>query len=308
MTTETFDFHVAQLEYVKVAMVKITDPLFRPDAKTVALVTTLLGDAETAQTAILAKLTELNIARGDMEMAHGPAHDGCVAAYACMKSCYRNDQKVLPAIRRVVKSDQTVRETLSRLKQLAQVWSKLPSVPGTTDPFMVGNLTYLGFVDLRDVLKTKVTAYNTANADFQSQLDAFREFDGEIASFVTAALVQGRSIYKPGTPQRGYIDAIPTEPSSQPPAQALITLAESPDAGEVHLEFTAEHATSFQVWHKGPSDPAFVLVAEALLPGKYDTAGLAAGAQEYQIVGVNSRGEGAASVPGTVNVAAVAVA
>ena len=45
-----------------------------------------------------------------------------------------------------------------------------------------------------------------------------------------------------------------------------------------------------------------------MLPGKYDTAGLAAGAQEYQIVGVNSRGEGAASVPGTVNVAAVAVA
>lgn len=308
MTTETFDFHVNQLEYVKVAMVKITDPFFRPDAKTVALVTIILGDAETAQGAILAKFTDLNLARGDMETTHATAHQACVAGYACMKSCYRRDSKVLPAIRRVVKQDQTVRETISRMRQLAQVWTKLPSVPGTTDPFVIGNLTYLGFVDLRESLKTKVTAYNTANADFQSQLDEFHEFDEEIASFVTAALVQGRATYAPGTPQRGYIDAIPTEPATQPPVQALITLADSPDAGEVHLAFEAEHATSFQVWHKGPGDAAFVLVAETLLPGVYDTAGLVAGAHQYQIVGVNSRGEGPASLPSTVEVEAEAVA
>ncbi len=308
MTTETFDFHVTQLEYVKVAMQKIIAPVFRPDAITVALVTTMLADAEDAQTAILAKLADLSIARGDLEVAHEAGHDGCVAAYACMKSCYRKDRKVLPAIRRVVKSDQTLRETLSRLKQLGQVWSKLPSVPGTSDPFVVGDLTYLGFIDLRDVLKTKVTTYTTANADFQSQVDAFREFDEEIASFVTASLVQGRATSKPGTPQRGYIDAIPTEQSAQPPVQAIITLAESPDVGEVHLEFNAERATSFQVWHKGPGDAQFTLVAETLLPGEYDTAGLSAGTHEYQIVGMNSRGEGPVSVPSTVNVAAEAVA
>jgi hypothetical protein len=92
------------------------------------------------------------------------------------------------------------------------------------------------------------------------------------------------------------------------PAQAVITQAESPDAGEVHLEFTADHATSFQVWHKGPGEAQFVLVAEPLLPGEYDTAGLPVGAHEYQIVGVNSCGEGPASLPSTVNVAAEAVA
>lgn len=308
MTTETFDFHVTQLDYVKVAMVKITAPVFRPDAKTVAQVTTLLGDAATARTAILAKLTDLNLARGDMETAHEAAHQACVSAYACMKSCYRNDNMSLSAIRRVVKTDQTVTETLSRMEQLIQVWSKLPSVPGTTDPFVVGTLTYLGFVDLRDVLQTKADVYKGANGDFSSQQDAFREFDLKLASFVTAALVQGRNIYRPGTAQRGYIDAIPVEPSTQVPDQAVITVAESVEPGEVHLAFTAEHATSFQVWHKGPGEAVFVLVAETLLPGVYDTAGLAAGAHEYQIVGVNSRGEGPVSLPSTVEVEAEAVA
>jgi len=308
MTTETFDFHVTQLEYVKVAMVKITSPVFRPDAKPVAYVTTLLADAVTQRTAILAKLTDLNLARGDMEAVHETAHDACVSAYACMKSCYRNDHMVLSAVRRVVKQDQSVAETLARMAQLIQVWVKLPSVPGTEDPFVVGTLTYLGFVGLYDTLKAKVDAFTTANGDFSSQQDAFREFDLKIASFVTAALVQGRNIYKAGTAQRGYIDAIPTEPSTQAPDQAIITVAQSPDAGEVHLEFTAEHATSFQVWHKGPGESVFVLVAESLLPGEYDTAGLPAGAHEYQIVGVNSRGEGPVSLPGTVEVEAEAVA
>ncbi len=308
MTTETFDFHVTQCDYVKLAMVKITSPVFRPDAKTVAQVTTLLGEADTARVAILAKVTDLNLARGDMETAHEKGHQACVASYACMKSCYRNDHKTLSAIRRVVKTDQTVSETLARMEQLIQVWSKLPSVPGTSDPFVVGDLTYLGFVDLRDVLRVKVAAFNTADGDFSSQQDAFREFDQKLASFVTAALVQGRNIYKAGTPQRGYIDAIPTEPSTQAPNQAVITVAESVEPGEVHLEFTADHATSFQVWHKGPGEAVFVLVAETLLPGEYDTAGLAAGAHEYQIVGVNSRGEGPVSLPSTVEVEAEAVA
>ena len=57
--------------------------------------------------------------------------------------------------------------------------------------------------------------------------------------------------------QRG---AVPTDPSTQKPAQAEITVAESPAEGVVELEFDATHATSFQVWLKAPGEAQFVLV------------------------------------------------
>ena len=88
----------------------------------------------------------------------------------------------------------------------------------------------------------------------------------------------------------------------------MITLAESPAAGQARLQFSAAHATSFQVWHKGASDAAFTLAATVLLPGDYATAGLPAGAHHYQVVGVNSRGEGVASEPAAINVPVAAAA
>ena len=121
--------------------------------------------------------------------------------------------------------------------------------------------------------------------------------------FIGGALTQGRAQFAEGTPARQVIDGIPTEPTAQAPAQAVITAATSPAIGAVHLTFTADHATSFQVWHKGPGEVVFAQVAEVLAPGVSDVTGLAAGAHEYQIVGENSRGDGAASLPGTVTVA-----
>ena len=101
---------------------------------------------------------------------------------------------------------------------------------------------------------------------------------------------------------------MPTDPSTQKPAQAEITVAESPAEGVVELEFDATHATSFQVWLKAPGEAQFVLVGDSIRPGSFSAIGLTAGNYEYQIVGVNSRGEGPASATATVSVVAVAVA
>ena len=65
--------------------------------------------------------------------------------------------------------------------------------------------------------------------------------------FVTAALAQGRANYPESTEGRSYIDAIPTQPATQSPGPAVITIATSPAPEAVHLEFDAPHATSFQV-------------------------------------------------------------
>ena len=97
------------------------------------------------------------------------------------------------------------------------------------------------------------------------------------------------------------------------PEQAQISAAESPAAGSVHLRFDAPGATSFQVWHKGPGGAQFAQVDEVLRPGpgqpaEYFKSGLAGGSHQYEIVGGNSRGEGPASEPVAVSVAAAAAA
>jgi hypothetical protein len=97
-------------------------------------------------------------------------------------------------------------------------------------------------------------------------------------------------------------------PATQPPEPAEITSAESPAAGAAQLAFDAKHATSFKVWHKGPGEKEFKEVADVLSPGEYSATGLPAGAHEYFVEGVNSRGTGEASAVVTINVAAQAVA
>jgi hypothetical protein len=76
----------------------------------------------------------------------------------------------------------------------------------------------------------------------------------------------------------------------------------------VHLQFDAEHATSFQVWHKGPGEAQFTQVGDSIRPGDYETFGLPAGNHEYKVAGVNSRGEGPASEVASISVAVAAVA
>lgn len=308
MKFETFDFRVTQLGYVKVAVENITDPVFRPDGRNAAAVTVLQTQAATAKADLLVKFDALNTARAALDTSRKAGHDACVAVYACMKSCYRSDATALPAIKRLPKSGSTAAQTLNRMTAIAQRWAQLPAVPGTSDPFIVGALTKAGFDALLADLQAKWNAYQTADGQFRSQQDAFGQKSGEIGAFVTAALTQGRALYKPGTPQRGYIDAIPTEPAQQEPAQAIISLAESQSAGSAHLQFDATRATSFQVWRKGPADAQFALAEEVLRPGpeqpgEYFKSGLAGGQHLFQIVGVNSQGEGPASEPATLAVA-----
>ena len=123
--------------------------------------------------------------------------------------------------------------------------------------------------------------------------------------FVLKPRLKGRVLVMPEAKLRAFIEAVPTDPSTQKPAQAEITVAESLAEGAVELEFDATHATGFQVWLKAPGEAQFVLVGDLNRPGSFSAIGLTAGNYEYQVVGANARGEGPASA--TANVSAVAV-
>jgi len=105
------------------------------------------------------------------------------------------------------------------------------------------------------------------------------------------------------SPVSGVWGTIPTGPSWQSPAKAVITAATSPGVGAVHLEFSATHATSYDVLHEGPGDPAFTLVADDIIVTTYNATGLVAGAHECKVLGRNSRGTGPESDVSGVNLA-----
>jgi len=121
--------------------------------------------------------------------------------------------------------------------------------------------------------------------------------------FITAALAQGRGQFLAGTPEREVIDAIPTAPAQQPPAQAVITSATSPAAGEAVLVYDAERGTSFDVFRKGPGDADFIKVGDDLIVKTLTLTGLVAGTHEFKVLPRNSRGTGPESEVSAVNVA-----
>jgi hypothetical protein len=208
---------------------------------------------------------------------------------------YRKDPNSLNLLDNVPVQDQSVAETLECGQRLNDRWKGLPNPPDWTPPFKVGDMDRAGFEGLVNGLETVIKAESAADSVFQLSEGAFRTQKQTMTDFVTAALTQGRGQFLPGTPEREVIDRVPTAPATQFPAQAQIGTAKSSAAGEAFLKFDAEHATSFQVWRKGPGQTEFELVADVIRPGVYVVTGLIEGNHEYKVVGVNSRGEGPAS-------------
>lgn len=306
LPTEKYTFVLTRLRYLSAAATII--PGFKPDAKSAVYCEDQVRLVEEAFVDLFRICDTANTSHGAMTVSCAGTHDACVAVYACMKSLYRKDVESSAAIRRLPTQDQSPGRTLARGKELDALWGTLPNVPGTSGPMVVGDLTAASFgamvLDLDGkILAAKLDAsqYSGALAEFHEKLDDWNDFVG-------AGREQGQALYKEGTGERAVIHRIPVGPSTQRPEQAEITQAESPAAGAAELAFDARHATSFQVWHKGPGEPAFKQVADVLLPGEYAAAGLPGGAHEYYVEGVNSRGTGEASATVTILVAAQAAA
>lgn len=303
---EDYIFTVTRLRYLNACTQSV--PSFKPDGKDADYVAQQLSGASQSLADLLGKHNANNLAAGGAASTHETCHDSCVAVYACMKSCYRNDPASSAAIRRLPQGDRSPEKTLARVKAIASLWGTLPHVPGTNGPLVVGDLTQASFAASVEVLDGKLTAAQLAGGQLSGAQALFHQKNAQWDNFISAALVQGRARFKPGTPERAYIDRVPTTPATQAPGQAVITVAQSLAAGAVKLVFHATHATSFKVYHKGPGATEFAEVADVLLPGEYAATGLPAGAHEYQVRGENSRGEGPVSTVANVTVAAAQVA
>ena len=303
---EEYIFVLSRLRYLAAAVTNI--PTFKPDGKPATAFTDLPPLCEQAYSLLLAPYNLANVAVSTMHTAWATGRDTAVMVYACMKSCYRTDVGQARAIRSLPKSNSSPDRTLARMRATTDLWTTLPNVPGTAGPLVVGEYTSGGFGSMTTDFSAKLNTAKLKDSTYAGALATFHEKLAGWNRLVSAAAAQGRALYKPGTPQRAIIDRIPTDPSTHLPVMAHITLADSPAAGTAHLLFSAEHATSFKVFRKGPGDADFVEVADVLRPGEYTDTDLATGAYLYAVAGVNSQGMGAMSAPSPVQVQAAQAA
>jgi len=302
MATESYDFHILQLRYIREAMNNFAN--YRPDDWTVAMVDALIAGAKTTRTSFIDAKTDLDLAMGGRNSSANVAHDACVSVHGIMKTRFRKDPVSSEVIAKIPVDDRTPAETLRRGQSISSVWGKLPNPPGSLTPFKAWDtMDKTAFDALITALDQKLDTFTNENDDFEEAQGNLHKKDAEMEDYIGAALAQGRLQFPEGTPQREVIDHIPTTPAQQAPAKAVITVATSPAAGEAHLEFSANHATSYDVLHKGPADAAFAVVADDIIQTVYNATGLVAGAHEYKVVGRNSRGSGPESDVSVVNVA-----
>ncbi len=220
-----------------------------------------------------------------------------------MKSRYRSDPGSLSAITRLPTDDDTPAKTGTRMQLMIDLWTALPNPPGSATPFKAWDTMDLpAFEALYATLNAKRAALSVADEEYEVAEGKLHHQEDLMADSATAALTQGRMQFPLGTPEREAIDTIPSEPAAQEPGQAVISVATSPAAGEVHLEYDAPHATRWDVLHQGPGETDFSVVAADVIVKVYDATGLLAGDHQYKVVGRNSRGEGPESSIATVTV------
>lgn len=299
---KSFDFEILQMRYIKAAMDEI--PSFQPDGKAAAQAQAMIDAALAVRTTFQNADVTLGLARGELAETSDMLHTACVQVYAIMKNRFRADPGSLQAINRLPVDDRTTRDTVRRAEAISALWAQLPNPPGSATPFAAwATMDLMAFDALLTATRTQFQGFPAVDQDYQVAQGNLHQETEKLEDFTTAALITGRAQFEQGTAEREVIDAIPTEPAQQLPAQAVIGVASSPGPGQTHIEFSAEHATSYDVFERLAGEPQFQLVAADVIATSYDGSGLADGSYEYQVVGRNSRGEGPASDVASVEVA-----
>lgn len=288
------DFHILQLRFIKRGMDDFAT--YRPDGKTPAQVATMITSAKAVRTTYIDAKTTLDLALGTYNTAIAAGHGICVQVYPMMKSRYRADSSSLEAINKLPIEDQIPAATIKRLELTISLWTRLPNPPESLTPFKAWNT--MGLTEFTAYLTTitdKQELRDDADNQFEVEEGNLHKSDKTLDDYITAALIQGRGQFVEGTVEREVIDAIPIAPAQQAPGKSIISEATSPAAGAAHLVYDAPRGTSFDVFRKGPSDAAFLLVADDTIDKTYDASGLPAGNHDFKVTARNSKGTGPAS-------------
>lgn len=296
-----FNFSHLQMRYIKLAMdILLT---YRPDGRTPALVQTDITDGIAVRDDFQAKLSLRNLADGEWLEAVATGHTLCVQIFPIMQSRYRKDAGSTRAIDKLPVDDRTPAESRDRMKALSALWASLPNPPNSLTPFVAWDtMDKAAFDAALALIITNEAAFLATEQPYELAQGKLHKVKAGWDDFITAALAQGRGQFLEGTPEREVIDAIPTAPAQQPPAQAVISSATSPAAGQAVIVCDALRGTSFDYFRKGPGDADFIKVGDDLIVKTLTLNGLVAGTHEFKVLPRNSRGIGSESDVSAVNV------
>lgn len=297
---ETLTFQIQRLRMIKATADLFPD--YRPDSVEPAAMQAMDVAAMAIDAAYDSAEATLRLGRGAYEEAVVAGHNAAIGIYANMKSRFRNDKSSLSAIVRLPVDDETPNQTHARMDQMAALWAKLPRpadqpVPPPPDLYVPWpGMTLAVFTALRDAIRAmqaalppKLQGFEQAEGNLNAEIDTLRDF-------TTAALQQGRGQF-PSGPARDCIDAVPIEPSTQPPAEAAILGVGQIEDRRVEVTMAALHATSWVVELAPPGEPLVwteVGVSDAPV---FRSQPLDAGNHFVRAIGRNSRGDGPPSPP-----------
>lgn len=253
---ETFSDHEKQLSLTGAAMVEI--PKFKPDNKTTAWVDEVIETTATVRSDYLEKDAELKNARAQLHAAWNTGHQAAIGVYPIMQSIYRNDAVASQAVSKLPVGDRTPAETLTRLESMSKQWAELPNMPGTNKTFVAGETDKTTFDGLATALKEKIVALSTCEMQFKGRASALNKQDELNASFIAAALKQGRGQFPEGTQERRLIEAIaaPVSAATATTDEAGGSTNANPDA--VVTVFAAGSASAGSPTVSAPTSVNFV--------------------------------------------------
>lgn len=296
-----YDFHLFQVQHIKSAMDQL--PTFRPLSMTPARMQLEYDSGMVVRTTFQDKFTAEKLVRESLNFKAEAGHQAAIGVYGVMKTRYRNVPAVLQAILGLPIQDRTVAETRVRMEMIKSLWEQLPNDPYRLPPGPLVAWPDMGLTEFGAMLAELLfgqTASIVAFEEFELAQGMLHEKQVRLAELASSALQEGRGQFVVNTPGREVIDSIPTQLSAQAPNQAVITVATSPGAGAVHLEYDALHATSFDVFHKAPGATEFTLIANDTVERFLDVTGLVPGSHQFTVIGQNSRGSGPESEVATV--------
>jgi len=306
---EDYNFEIDRLKGVHAVMLLV--PTFLPDDLNAAAVQAIVTASETLRdNTYLQKLAEQTAATAAFNGAVEALHDACVSVSAAMRSRYRSDPVSMESIARIPVQDRTIGETRQRATILVKVWKLLPLPPNA--PVQPGPLPHYyipfdgmnvaAFEALQAAMATTEAESKTADAAWEKAEGQLHQQERLVHDLNVAASAQGRAQFPDmNTVERELIESIPEEPPVTAPGTAVITQAESPEAGAARLKVTCPRASRYD-WETqtggGPWEP---LIADVPLSVLIST-GLPAGNMSFRVKGKNSRGDSEWSEPAEITI------
>ena len=269
----------------------------------VKLLYTHIHECNVAQDAV-------NLVRSDRDAVAAELRDVCGRALAVIGGTLPAGDSMRAQVRSVnAVRGQSQEAMLSKCNRLVSLWLNVNTHRAAMSPAQPPLV--VGTVDVEQFQSTS-DDFGQVLQDVEIKLAALSRAKSQLRATATKVDTDNKRWFSSwkghfasGSPERDALSQITTSSSAAPalPGQGVF-LAVEPLANQVvRLTFDAARASHFKLWHKGPGAADFSVLAEGLTARTFQHAAQTAGGHAYKVVGSNSAGAGAESVPAVVTVA-----